>query len=295
MFGIAGFISKEKNQPIAERAALLDRMCKIITHRGPDEQGTIVRDAAALGMRRLSIIDLKSGQQPIFDCSGRLAIVFNGEIYNYQALKKDLESRGHKFKTNSDTETIVHAYEEFGADCVRHLRGMFAFAIYDFSQETLFIARDRVGKKPLFYSLTDGGDFVFGSELKVLLEHGEISKEIDLSALDSFLTFGYVPEEFCIFKSVHKLAPGHFLTYKRGEITTKQYWDFEYNGVSEIKTEAEYIEVLREKIKEAVKIRLISEVPLGAFLSGGVDSSAIVGMMSQIARSEERRVGKECA
>ncbi len=282
MCGIAGFISKEKNQPIAERAALLDRMCKIITHRGPDEQGTIVRDAAALGMRRLSIIDLKSGQQPIFDCSGRLAIVFNGEIYNYQALKKDLESRGHKFKTNSDTETIVHAYEEFGADCVRHLRGMFAFAIYDFEQEALFVARDRVGKKPLFYSLTDAGNFVFGSELKVLLEHKEISKEIDLSALDSYLTFGYVPEEFCIFKAVHKLAPGHFLIYKRGEITTKQYWDFEYTGVSEIKTETEYIEVLREKIKEAVKIRLISEVPLGAFLSGGVDSSAIVGMMSQI-------------
>ncbi len=282
MCGIAGFISKEKNQPLAERTALLDRMCKIITHRGPDEQGTIVRDAAALGMRRLSIIDLKSGQQPIFDCSGNLAIVFNGEIYNYQALKKDLESRGHKFKTNSDTETIVHAYEEFGADCVRHLRGMFAFAIYDFAEETLFIARDRVGKKPLFYSLTDAGNFVFGSELKVLLEHKEISKEIDLHALDSYLTFGYVPEEFCIFKGVHKLAPGHFLIYKRGEITTKQYWDFDYPGVSEIKTEAEYIEILREKLKEAVKIRLISEVPLGAFLSGGVDSSAIVGMMSQI-------------
>ena len=282
MCGIAGFISKEKNQPSAERAELLDRMCKIITHRGPDEQGTIIRDAAALGMRRLSIIDLKSGQQPIFDCSGNLAIVFNGEIYNYQTLKKDLESRGHKFKTNSDTETIVHAYEEFGADCVAHLRGMFAFAIYDFAQETLFIARDRVGKKPLFYSLTDAGNFVFGSELKVLLEHGEISKEIDLSALDSYLTFGYVPEDFCIFKGVHKLAPGHFLLFKNGEITTRQYWNFDYAGASEIKTEAEYIEVLREKIKEAVKIRLISEVPLGAFLSGGVDSSAIVGMMSQI-------------
>jgi len=282
MCGIAGFISKEKNLPTAEREVLLDKMCKIITHRGPDEQGTIVKDRAALGMRRLSIIDLKSGQQPIFDCSGNLAIVFNGEIYNYQSLKKDLESRGHKFKTNSDTETIVHAYEEFGADCVQHLRGMFAFAIYDFANESLFIARDRVGKKPLFYSLTERGNFVFGSELKVLLEHGEISKAIDLSALDSYLTFGYVPEEFCIFKGVHKLAPGHFLFFKNGEITTKQYWDFDYSEKSEIKTEAEYIEVLREKIKEAVKIRLISEVPLGAFLSGGVDSSSIVGMMSQI-------------
>ena len=282
MCGIAGFISKEKNLPTAEREILLDKMCKIITHRGPDEQGTIVKNAAALGMRRLSIIDLKSGQQPIFDCSGNLAIVFNGEIYNYQTLKKDLELRGHKFKTNSDTETIVHAYEEFGADCVEHLRGMFAFAIYDFAAESLFIARDRVGKKPLFYSLTDKGNFVFGSELKVLLEHGEISKQIDFSALDSYLTFGYVPEEFCIFKDVHKLAPGHFLFFKNGEITTRQYWDFNYSGNSDIKTEAEYIEILREKLTEAVKIRMISEVPLGAFLSGGVDSSAIVAMMSQI-------------
>lgn len=282
MCGITGFISKEKNLPTAERADLLDKMCKIITHRGPDEQGTIVKDAAALGMRRLSIIDLKSGQQPIFDCSGNLGIVFNGEIYNYQQLKKDLEARGHRFKTNSDTETIVHAYEEFGVDCVKYLRGMFAFAVYDFGNETLFIARDRVGKKPLFYAKTEKGNFVFGSELKTLIEHGEISKEIELSALDSYLTFGYVPEEFCIFKDVHKLAPGHFLIYKNGEIRTEKYWDFEYSGETENKSEAEYIEILREKLKEAVKIRLISEVPLGAFLSGGVDSSSIVAMMSQI-------------
>lgn len=282
MCGITGFISKEKNMPIAEREHLLDRMCQIITHRGPDEQGTIVKDKAALGMRRLSIIDLKSGQQPIFDCSGNLAIVFNGEIYNFQQLKEDLQKRGHKFKTNSDTETIVHAFEEFGADCVQHLRGMFAFAIYDFRDESLFIARDRVGKKPLFYAKTRNGNFVFGSELKTLIEHGEISKEIDFSALDSFLTFGYVPEEFCIFKDVHKLAPGAFLIYKHGEIKTQKYWDFNYSGEIETKSEAEFIEILREKIKEAVKVRLISEVPLGAFLSGGVDSSSIVGMMAQI-------------
>ena len=282
MCGIAGFISKEKNAPTGERAHLLDRMCRTIVHRGPDEQGVIVKDAAALGMRRLSIIDLKSGQQPIFDCSGDLAIVFNGEIYNYQTLKKDLERRGHKFKTHSDTETIVHAFEEFGADCVQHLRGMFAFAIYDFRDESLFIARDRVGKKPLFYAKTEKGNFVFGSELKVLLEHGEISKKIDYSALDAYLTFGYVPEEFCIFTAVEKLAPGHFLTYKNGEIKTHQYWDFDYSAVPEIKTEAEYIEILREKLLEAVRIRLVSEVPLGAFLSGGVDSSAIVAMMSQL-------------
>ncbi len=282
MCGIAGFISKEKNAPKNEREITLDKMCKIITHRGPDEQGTIVKNRAALGMRRLSIIDLKSGQQPIFDCTGNLAIVFNGEIYNFLELKKELEKRGHKFKTHSDTETIVHAFEEFGTDCLKHLRGMFAFAIYDFQNESLFIARDRVGKKPLFFSKTKNGNFVFGSELKSLIEHGEISKEIDFSALDAYLTFGYVPEEFCIFKDVYKLAPGSFLIYKNGEIKTESYWDFSYKENNEIKTEAEYIEILREKLKDAVKIRLISEVPLGAFLSGGVDSSAIVAMMSQI-------------
>ncbi|MGI9056022.1 MAG: asparagine synthetase B family protein, partial [Pyrinomonadaceae bacterium] len=195
MCGIAGFISKEKNAPVGERGQLLNEMCRVITHRGPDEQGTIVKDRAALGMRRLSIIDLKTGQQPIFDCAGNLAIIFNGEIYNFLELKSDLEKRGHKFKTHSDTETIVHAFEEFGTDCLKHLRGMFAFAIYDFRDESLFIARDRVGKKPLFFSKTKQGNFVFGSELKSLIEHGEISKEIDFSALDAYLTFGYVPEE----------------------------------------------------------------------------------------------------
>jgi asparagine synthase (glutamine-hydrolysing) len=282
MCGIAGFINREKNAPVDERARLLDEMCRVITHRGPDEQGTVVAGRAALGMRRLSIIDLKSGQQPIYNEDGNLAIVFNGEIYNYRELKTKLEARGHKFKTNSDTETIVHAFEEFGADCVRHLRGMFAFAIWDKRDESLFIARDRVGKKPLFYAVTAPGNFVFGSEMKVLLAHGEISPEIDFAALDAYLTFGYVPEEFCIFKNVHKLLPGHFLTFRNGEIKTQKYWDFDYRKVSDIKTEAEYVETLREKIKESVRIRLISEVPLGAFLSGGVDSSSVVGMMSQI-------------
>ena len=285
MCGIAGFISKSKDAPVIEREIKLDKMCKIITYRGPDEQGTAVEGRAALGMRRLSIIDIKSGQQPIYNEDGTKLIVFNGEIYNFRELKKELESCGHRFKTNSDTETILHAYEEYGADCLKHLRGMFAFAIWDKTDESLFIARDRVGKKPLLYALTEKENFVFGSELKVLLEHGEISKEIDYSALDAYLTFGYVPEKFCIFKSVSKLEPGHFLIYKDGEIKTKRYWDFDYSPIVEIKTEVEYIEVLREKLKEAVRIRLISEVPLGAFLSGGVDSSAIVAMMSQILES----------
>lgn len=280
MCGIAGFIEKE-NSSIEERKLRLDAMCKTITHRGPDEQGTTVDGRAALGMRRLSIIDLKGGQQPIFNEDNSIFIVFNGEIYNFQELREDLLKRGYKFKTNSDTETILHAYEEYGENCVEHLRGMFAFAIWNKNDESLFIARDRVGKKPLFYSLTEKGNFVFGSELKVLLKHGEVSREIDHRALDSYLTFGYVPEEFCIFKGVEKLLPGHSLTFKKGRVTTKKYWDFNYLKPLEIKTEAEYIEELRVKIDEAVKIRLISEVPLGAFLSGGVDSSSIVATMAK--------------
>ncbi|MBA2620608.1 MAG: asparagine synthase (glutamine-hydrolyzing) [Acidobacteria bacterium] len=285
MCGIAGFISKGKNSPVGEREILLDKMCKIIVHRGPDEQGAVVRGRAALGMRRLSIIDLKGGQQPIYTEDGNLAIVFNGEIYNFRELKSELESLGHRFKTNSDTETIVHAFEEFGVDCLEKLRGMFAFAIWNFRDETLFVARDRTGKKPLFYSLTEKGNFVFGSELKSLLTHGEIKKEIDFAALDAYLTFGYVPEEFCIFKNVEKLAPGHFLIFKNGAVETKKYWDFNRSKIEIVKTENEYVEILRAKIKDAVKIRLISEVPLGAFLSGGVDSSTIVAMMSQLSNA----------
>ncbi len=286
MCGIAGFINKDSAKASeAERGILLDKMCRVITHRGPDEQGQTVRGRAALGMRRLSIIDLKSGQQPIYSEDGSKFIVFNGEIYNYLELKKELESIGCKFKTNSDTETIIHAFDRFGVGCLEKLRGMFAFAIWDSKDESLFIARDRVGKKPLFYSLTEKGDFVFGSELKSLLTHGAVSKEIDHGALDAFLTFGYVPEDFCIFKSVKKLAPGSFLTFKNGNIETRKYWDFKYEKITEIKSEAEYIKELRELLKEAVEIRLISEVPLGAFLSGGVDSSAIVGLMSQISET----------
>ncbi|MGI8787737.1 MAG: asparagine synthase (glutamine-hydrolyzing) [Pyrinomonadaceae bacterium] len=282
MCGIAGFISKQRDAPAAEREMLLDAMCKVITHRGPDEQGATIEGRAALGMRRLAIIDLKCGQQPISTEDGNLIIVFNGEIYNYRELKTELESLGHRFKTNSDTETILLAYRQFGADCLQKLRGMFAFAIWNKREESLFIARDRVGKKPLFYSMTERGNFVFGSELKVLLTHGEVKKEIDFAALDAYLTFGYVPEEFCIFKNVEKLAPGHFLIFKDGKIETKKYWDFQYTKITEVKSETEYVERLRELLKEAVKIRLISEVPLGAFLSGGVDSSTIVGLMSQI-------------
>jgi asparagine synthase (glutamine-hydrolysing) len=280
MCGIVGFIKKNQ-EPKAERAALLEKMCRQIVHRGPDEQGVFLDERAALGMRRLSIIDLKTGQQPIYDCSGNLAIVFNGEIYNFQELKRDLEQRGHRFKTNCDTETIVHLYEEFGAKCIERLRGMFAFAIWDKKNEKLFLARDRAGKKPLFYTKTKNGDFVFGSELKTLLEHTAIERKISLPALDAFLTFGYVPEEFCIFEGVEKLPPAHFLELHKGEIRVEKYWDFTLASEKMRESESEIVSELQTLLAESVKIRLISEVPLGAFLSGGVDSSAVVGLMSR--------------
>ncbi|CAN5495041.1 amidotransferase 1, exosortase A system-associated [soil metagenome] len=281
MCGIAGFISKE-NTRSDERMSRLDAMCRVITHRGPDEQGTAVEGRAAMGMRRLSIIDLATGQQPIYNTGRTKLIVFNGEIYNYRELKADLESRGYKFRTNSDTETIIHAYDEYGVDCVKLLRGMFAFAIWDEREQSLFMARDRVGKKPLFYTVTAAGEFIYGSEMKVLLEHGGVTREIDHGALDAYLTFGYIPEELCIFKGVHKLEPGHFLIFKNGEIRTERYWDFDYSAESLTETEDEIASDLLTKLRDAVEVRLISEVPLGAFLSGGVDSSAVVGLMSQI-------------
>jgi len=281
MCGIAGFISTDKDR-VEERSARLDAMCRVITHRGPDEQGTAVEGRAAMGMRRLSIIDLATGQQPIYNGDRTKLIVFNGEIYNYRELKKDLESRGYKFRTNSDTETIIHAFDEYGPACLERLRGMFGFAIWDIREQSLFLARDRVGKKPLYYTLTANGEFVFGSELKVLLEHGGMSREVDHGALDAYLTFGYVPEEMAIFKGVHKLEPGHFLQFKDGRITTRRYWDFDFSKPELTDSESDIAAGLLERLRDAVEVRLISEVPLGAFLSGGVDSSAVVGLMSQI-------------
>lgn len=281
MCGIAGFISPTDSRR-DERASLLDAMCRVITHRGPDEQGAAIEGRAAMGMRRLSIIDLATGQQPIYNTDRTKLIVFNGEIYNYKELKKDLEERGQIFRTSSDTETIIRAYDEFGPDCVQKLRGMFAFAIWDEREHSLFIARDRVGKKPLFYTLNSDGTFVFGSEMKVLLEHGGVERKMDHGALDAYLTFGYVPEELCIFSGVKKLEPGHFLIFKDGQVRTQRYWDFDYSQESIGGNEDEIATELLEKLRDAVNVRLISEVPLGAFLSGGVDSSAIVGLMSQI-------------
>ncbi|MDQ3686908.1 MAG: asparagine synthase (glutamine-hydrolyzing) [Acidobacteriota bacterium] len=283
MCGIAGFIERETAAARGgqeERVRLLDQMCRVIKHRGPDDQGATVKGGVALGMRRLSIIDLAGGHQPISNEDGTVTIVFNGEIYNYRELQPELERRGHRFQTNSDTEAIVHAYEEYGAACVEHLRGMFAFALWDARARKLFVARDRVGKKPLYYALTKDGAFVFGSELKSLLEHPGVERETNPEALDAYLTFGYVPDPLCIFKGVEKLPPGHHLTFADGCISIERYWDFLYEP-TETRAEEDYIEELQALLDEAVRVRLVADVPLGAFLSGGVDSSAVVGLMAR--------------
>lgn len=283
MCGIAGFISADDSRDRAEWLSVLERMCHVITHRGPDDQGTMLTDdGAALGMRRLAIIDVAGGHQPLSGCDDALSIVFNGEVYNFQELKLELEARGHHFYTHSDTETIIHAYEEYGEACVDHLRGMFAFAIWDARRHELFIARDRVGKKPLYYTVTGRGTLVFGSELKVLLEHPEVVREVNPEALDSYLTFGYVPDPLSIFRGIHKLPPGHFLSFDaQGQVAVEQYWDFSYEPITEVLDEREYVEELRRLLDESVKLRLISEVPLGAFLSGGIDSCTVVGLMAR--------------
>ncbi len=287
MCGIAGFVSRHDAPPRAERAAVLERMCHVIAHRGPDDQGTMLTaEGAALGMRRLAIIDVAGGQQPLSGCDSEISIVFNGEIYNFQELKHELEARGHRFHTHSDTETIVHAYEEYGSACVEHLRGMFAFAIWDQRKRELLLARDRVGKKPLYYALTRGGSLVFGSELKSLLQHPEIERAISPEAIDAYLTFGYVPDPFCIFRGIQKLPPGHILHFTaEGRVAMTQYWDFRYEPLATAdappRDEQECVTQLRALLDEAVRIRLVAEVPLGAFLSGGVDSSTIVGLMAR--------------
>ena len=290
MCGIAGFIDFQdasNARTEEERAQIVDRMCRVIRHRGPDDQGVMLKPGVALGMRRLSIIDLAGGHQPISNEDHSVSIVFNGEIYNYRELQKELQARGHRFRTNSDTETIVHAYEEFGALCVDRLRGMFAFAIWDDREKKVFIARDRVGKKPLYYSVTRGGTLVFGSELKSLLEHPDVERDLNPQALDAYFSLGYVPDPISIFQNVEKLPPGHHLTFTNGRLTVERYWDFSYNltnnggdGGNGHKS-SDYLEELRALLDEAVKLRLVSDVPLGAFLSGGVDSSTVVALMAR--------------
>ena len=278
MCGVTGVFDFRGRREIAR--PLIECMNDSQLHRGPDERGIHLEPGVALGHRRLSIIDLTSGQQPLYNEDRSVAVVFNGEIYNFLELVPELTRLGHTFRTRCDTEVIVHAWEAWGEDCVKRFRGMFAFALYDRNRETLFLARDRLGVKPLYYAEIDGF-VVFGSELKSLLTHPRLTREIDPHAIEDYFAYGYVPEPRTIFTHALKLPPACTLKVKRGEKLREpqEYWDVPFKPLPKL-SEEEACEELVRRLRESVKIRLMSEVPLGAFLSGGVDSSAVVAMMA---------------
>lgn len=267
--------------------AELRRMTEAIIHRGPDSDGYYLKDTVGLGMRRLRIIDLETGEQPIANEDGSLWIVFNGEIYNYVELRPELEARGHVFRTRSDTETILHLYEDYGPECLEHLNGMYAFAIWDRRRRELFIARDRLGIKPLFYAVQPGRRLIFGSEIKSLLQT-DISREPDYLGLHDYLSLFYVPTPRSAFKEIHKLPPGHWLRCRAdGTVQIERYWDvpFPTEGTgprSERQPRAAYVEQIRHLLRESVRRQLRSDVPLGVFLSGGLDSTSVVAFMSEL-------------
>lgn len=281
MCGIAGIFDTQGTREIDQ--ALLARMNQAQHHRGPDETGLHAEPGVGLAHKRLSIIDLSSGHQPLFNEDGSVVVVFNGEIYNFVELMPELLALGHTFRTHCDTEVIVHAWEQWGEKCVEHFRGMFAFALWDRNKQTFFMARDRMGVKPLFYAMLDNGLLLFGSELKVLTAHPDLRREIDPCAVEEYFAYGYVPEPRTIYKQALKLPPAHSLTIKRGQHlpTPKAYWDLPFKSAGPISEEDAQRELI-DRLRESVKIRLLSEVPLGAFLSGGVDSSAVVAMMAEL-------------
>jgi len=273
MCGVCGMVGFEDE-------TLLKRMCDVIQHRGPDDHGIYIDQQIGLGHRRLSIIDLKSGHQPIHNEDESVWIVFNGEIYNYVTLKEELEQRGHRFYTSSDTEVIVHLYEEFGDRCTEQLQGMFAFAIWDGNCKRLFLARDRLGIKPLYYTQFDG-KLLFGSEIKSILQCSDVMRKVDIQALHHFLTFCYIPAPRTMFYGIKKLLPGHTLSYENGKASIRRYWDFSMDGFAKYRQGDEYyIGKMKELLTESIRARLMSEVPLGVFLSGGLDSSTVVAIMS---------------
>jgi asparagine synthase (glutamine-hydrolysing) len=283
MCGIAGFVeSSAAPAPFGRDAAstLVHRMCDVIRHRGPDDEGVWVDEGVALGMRRLSIIDLSTGHQPIHNEDRSVWIVFNGEIYNYRELRRELEAAGHRFYTSTDTEVIVHAYEQWGKPAIARLRGMFGLAIWNTRTRALLVARDRIGIKPVYYA-TVNGRLYFGSELKSLLEAPDLPRDLDPDALNHYLSFLYTPRAGSIFKHVRKLPPGHLLTWQNGRWTIDKYWempaDETFTG-----SEADAVDQLRAVLTDAVRSHLVSDVPLGAFLSGGIDSSLVVGLMAQV-------------
>jgi asparagine synthase (glutamine-hydrolysing) len=278
MCGIAGIVSAVAGDEID--AGVIHRMCQAIVHRGPDDEGLFVKHGTGLGMRRLSIIDLSGGHQPVFNEDRTVWIVFNGEIYNFPELREDLIKRGHTFDTHSDTEVIVHLYEEMGPDCVSKLRGMFGFALYDEPRRKLLLARDRLGKKPLHFAV-EGQRLLFGSEIKSILVASPDLATVNQEALLQYMYFGYVPDPLTAFSAIQKLPPGHLLEFQNGRIEVRQYWDLPQYGTHQPHNEEECLEEMEYRLAEAVRIRLISDVPLGALLSGGTDSSTVVALMAR--------------
>jgi asparagine synthase (glutamine-hydrolysing) len=277
MCGIAGMARSGGLDAGSE--ALVRRMCDAITHRGPDDDGYYTTRSASIGIRRLSIIDLETGHQPIFNEDRTLAVILNGEIYNYLQLYEHLTQRGHRFYTKGDTETIVHLYEDYGDDCVQHLRGMFTFALWDEPRQRMLIARDRLGIKPLFYRQSNGA-LIFGSEIKCLLEDPEFTHRINLRSLAEYLTYLYVPAPATMFEGIEELPAGHLLTWSKGTAEVRRYWQLRYHEARG-KPESYYLESFSAKLADAVKSHLVSDVPLGAFLSGGIDSGTVVALMTE--------------
>ncbi|MBU2568328.1 MAG: asparagine synthase (glutamine-hydrolyzing), partial [Elusimicrobia bacterium] len=282
MCGICGIYNFGNKKPV--ESGTIEKMCNIIKHRGPDDKGIYTEKNFGFGMRRLSIIDLQTGNQPIFNEDKSISVILNGEIYNFQELREELEKKNHKFHTKSDTETIVHLYEEYGHNCVLHMRGMFAFALWDKKNDLLFIARDRLGKKPLYWTQKNGS-FIFASEIKAILAGAGMegaTPEINLSAIDLYLTYQYIPSPMTIFKNIHRLPPASYLVCSGSGIKKiEKYWHLDFTKKTSM-TFPEACNYTRQILTEATKLRMISDVPLGAFLSGGHDSSIVVGLMSHL-------------
>ena len=277
MCGIAGRFNYDPLRPVARD--VLEAMTDAVAHRGPDAAGYHLGPGIGLGHRRLSIIDLSTGDQPLANENGTVWTVFNGEIYNFAEVRAELLAHGHQFRTSSDTEVIVHGYEQWGERCVEKFRGMFAFAVWDATARRLLLARDRVGVKPLYYAELPGRGIVFGSELKALLEDPDVPRQWRPDALDAYLTLLYSPAPATIYQGIHKLEPGHVLIAEKGAIRTSRYWDLEFTGNGDAARESEYLEELDALLRESVALRQIADVPLGAFLSGGIDSSAVAAYM----------------
>lgn len=278
MCGISGIINKDIGNPASRK--LIQSMCEVMKHRGPDEDGFYINGNVALGMRRLKVIDLSTGSQPVFNEDKSIVVIFNGEIYNYKTLREEMISRGHGFYTNSDTEVIVHLYEEYGENFVTRLNGMFAIALWDNRDKTLLLYRDRLGEKPLHYMATEWG-IIFSSEIKSILCDRSIERKLDNEALYHYFSFYSIPAPLTIYSGIKKLLPAHYLKYNMGKAEIKQYWDFSFNPDFK-KTEEEFSLTLRHLLLKSLKKRIISDVPIGAFLSGGIDSSIVVGLMSTL-------------